>query len=64
MINTDNGYCTAQLDGEMCPIRDECDRYSKEALECDTPLWWTDGVYDFEKQKCDYMDLKTAPQGE
>lgn len=54
-INEDYGYCT----GEHCLLRRKCKRYDKEALKSSIPLWWTDGFYDYDTNKCDFMDLKT-----
>lgn len=53
-INKDYGYCT----GMDCPIREECKRYSLEAINSPEPLWWTDGYYDEKKKNCEFKDDK------
>lgn len=59
MINKDYGYCTTIGDNiNLCPLRDNCKRYSKEAEESNDPLWRIDGFYNDKTGSCDFQDIK------
>lgn len=54
MVNKDYSYCTDL----NCPMKEQCKRYNKEALNCNEPLYWIDCCYNNKEKTCEFIDEK------